>query len=88
MYRDRGAGRWNRLVVVALLLLTALVTGADWPTYLNNAQRTANQSETILNRGNAGQLVKLWSFQTQGIIAASAAVVSGTVYFGSWDGYE
>ena len=34
------------------------------------------------------QLSKLWTFKTGGIIAASAAVVEGTVYVGSWDGYE
>ena len=65
-----------------------MITGADWPTYLHDARRTANQGETILNPGNAGRLVKLWSFPTQGAIAASASVVSGTLYVGSWDGYE
>lgn len=62
--------------------------GSDWPTYLHDPQRTAATDERVLSPKNAGQLSKLWTFKTGGSIAASAAVVDGTVYVGSWDGYE
>lgn len=63
-------------------------TGSDWPMYLHDVQRTSSTDETILSPANVGQLTKRWSFQTDGGIAASATVVGGTVYVGSWDGYE
>jgi len=62
--------------------------GSDWPMYLHDPQRTAATDERVLSTTNAGQLSKLWTFKTGGTIAASAAVVDGTVYVGSWDGYE
>jgi outer membrane protein assembly factor BamB len=62
--------------------------GNDWPTYLYNAQRTGVNPETILTPSNINQLTKLWSFKTQGVVAAPASVVGGTIYIGSWDGYE
>jgi glucose dehydrogenase len=67
---------------------SSVAGGEDWPTYLHDTERTAASGETILSTGNAAQLTKLWSFQTGGVIAASATVVGGTVYVGSWDGYE
>jgi len=62
--------------------------GSDWSMYLHDPQRTAATDERVLSTKNAGQLSKLWTFKTGGTIAASAAVVGGTVYVGSWDGYE
>src|SRR5882762_1598014 len=62
--------------------------GSDWSMYLHDPQRTAATDERVLSTTNVGQLSKLWTFKTGGTIAASAAVVSGTVYVGSWDGYE
>jgi len=62
--------------------------GKDWPMYLHDPQRSSSTGETILAPANVGQLTKRWSFQTSGGIAASTTVVAGTVYFGSWDGYE
>ena len=54
-----------------------------------DGQRTgASPGDTVLSPANAGQLTRLWSFKTGGVVAASAAVVGGTVYVGSWDGYE
>ena len=77
------------LAALALLFSPLLTTAGDWPTYLHDIQRAAaSPDETILSPSNAGQLVKRWSFKTGGAIAASATVVSGTVYVGSWDGYE
>src|SRR6266705_6547583 len=62
--------------------------GSDWSMYLHDPQRTAATDERVLSTKNVGQLSKLWTFKTGGTIAASAAVVGGTVYVGSWDGYE
>src|SRR5215469_8090439 len=66
------------------------VPGDDWPTYLHDPQRTAatGPSETVISPSNAGQLTRLWRFQTGAGIAASASIVGGTVYIGSWDGFE
>ncbi len=62
--------------------------GHDWPMYLHDLERTSASDETILTPKNVGHLAKNWSFQTHGGIAASAIVVEGTVYVGSWDGNE
>src|SRR5579859_6803324 len=62
--------------------------GSDWSMYLHDLQRTSASKETLLSPANAAHLTKLWSFQTGDIVAASAAVVNGIVYVGSWDGYE
>ena len=64
------------------------VQTADWPTFLFNAQRTAATTDTTLSTTNASTLVKHWSFQTGGIVASSPTVVNGTVFVGSWNGYE
>src|SRR5205823_2428995 len=61
----------------------------DWPSYLHDPARTAaNPGENTLSAANASQLTRLWSFKTGGVVAASATVVGGVVFVGSWDGYE
>src|ERR1700730_6353955 len=85
------------LIVIALLgagvgvlhqLTPAKAANGDWPTYLHDVQRTAASDETILSSANVGQLTANCVFKTGGPIAASPTVVGGTVYVGSWDGYE
>ena len=85
------------LIVVALLaaalgaihqLTTARAAGSDWPTFLHDTQRTAASGDTIISTSNASQLALKWAFKTGGAIAATPTVVGGTVYVGSWDGYE
>ena len=66
----------------------ARAAGSDWPTYLHDPQRSSASSDTTLSPANAGQLTLGWAFKTGGPIAASPTVVGGTVYVGSWDGYE
>ncbi|MDQ6920722.1 MAG: PQQ-binding-like beta-propeller repeat protein, partial [Candidatus Dormibacteraeota bacterium] len=62
---------------------------SDWPTFLHDPARTAaNPGETTLSTANASKLTPLWSVKTGGVIAASATVVGGVVFVGSWDGYE
>jgi outer membrane protein assembly factor BamB len=91
-----------RLLALLLLLLASLAavaetitkqtsafaTGDDWPTYLHDSQRSSVSSDTTISTSNAGQLVKKWTFNTGGVIGTSSIVVAGTVYVGSWDGYE
>ena len=60
----------------------------SWPAYLHDLQRTAASTDTTLSTANVAGLKKSWSYTTGGIIAAGAAVVNGTAYIGSWDGYE
>src|SRR5213595_290326 len=67
---------------------SSLPTGSDWPMYLHDPQRTSASNETLLSPTNAASLTNLWSFKTHGAIAASATIVAGTVFVGSWDGYE
>jgi outer membrane protein assembly factor BamB len=87
------------MVLVAITLLgvvggvvhqpfPASAASGDWPAYLHDLQRTASGSDTILSPANADQLGLKWTFATGGPIASSPAVVGGTVYVGSWDGYE
>jgi outer membrane protein assembly factor BamB len=66
----------------------APVPGDDWSMYLHDVQRTAAGGEVILSPANASQLTRLWVFKTKGGVAASPIVAKGTVYVGSWDGYE
>lgn len=77
------------LIAVSMTICVLLNTAGDWPTYLHDAQRTGTGSgETVLTTANAPNLSKVWSFTTGNAIGASATVVGGTVYVGSWDGYE
>ena len=68
--------------------IPARAAGGDWPTYLHDLQRTSSSRDTTLSPLNAHQLALKWSFVAGGPIASSPTVVGGTVYVGSWDGYE
>ena len=80
------------VLLVSLTVLTAplaFASSSDWPMYLNDATRnSANLNESTLSTSNVSKLTQQWVFHTGGIIASSATVVNGVVYFGSWDGYE
>ena len=56
--------------------------------YMYDNARDGASTETMLSNANAGQLDVLWLLKTGGAIAAQPAIVGGTVYVGSWDGYE
>ena len=60
----------------------------DWPMYLHDGGLSAASTETILTPAAASNLRPLWTYKTGGVIAASATVVAGVAYVGSWDGYE
>lgn len=78
-------------VLMAGLLITAgasAATSGDWSTYLNNRSRTAfNKAETLITRSTAPELRPLWT-DSSGSVSAEPVEVNGTVYYGSWDGYE
>ncbi|MGH2469481.1 MAG: PQQ-binding-like beta-propeller repeat protein, partial [Chloroflexota bacterium] len=92
-WRLPGAARWLLPLALCAVLLPAFHQAAadsstDWPLYLHDVQRTANQPQTAISTANAAQLTKLWSFQTGGIVGSSPIVVAGNLYVGAWDGYE
>jgi outer membrane protein assembly factor BamB len=60
----------------------------DWPTFLQNNQRTSATGETILTKAAAPNLKVRWKYLTGGLVAASPTIVGGVLYVGSWDGYE
>ena len=94
----------HRLRLLAILLAVLALLGAgivsihsftsanaatgDWPMYLHDYSRDAAGADTTISPANASQLTLNWAFKTGGPIASSATVVGGTVYVGSWDGYE
>ena len=86
---SRPARRERSLAVVALLLSPLACTGADWPTYLHDGQRTASGSdEVVLSPRSVPRLARVWSFGTGDNVVSSPVVADGTVYVGSSDGYE
>jgi polyvinyl alcohol dehydrogenase (cytochrome) len=66
----------------------------DWPTYLENAQRSGyNSAETVINATSATNLKMLWKYQAGGYIylnyiSAQPIAAHGMIYWGSWDGNE
>lgn len=97
----KGSQKAFRLLTLFSLVLGTLATGSaampsqvvaaaptDWAEYLANGQLTGASTETILTPAAAPNLAPLWTFKTGGMIAASATVVGGVAYVGSWDGYE
>lgn len=99
--RPRSLARVLALPLACLLLLSRphgdrhamsaaeATAAAAAPTFLHDRARTNdNTSETTLSPSNARRLTKLWSLKTPATIEASAIVSDGTVFIGSWDGYE
>ncbi len=69
-------------------------TAGDWPTYLENVQRSGfNSAETIINVTSAPKLKMEWKYQAGGyinvnFISAQPVEANGMIYWGSWDGIE
>jgi hypothetical protein len=83
--------------VLGLAMLSAVTLGAtpaaaqssqDWPTYLQNAQRTNATTDATLSVANAANFGVNWTYQAGGPIATSASIVGNVAYVGAWDGYE
>ncbi len=97
----KGPGRSIRALLAATFVATswlpvslAMPSAAraagpsDWPEYMFNQQLTGASDEAILTSAAAPNEAPIWTFKTGGMIAASATVVGGVAYVGSWDGYE
>src|SRR5690348_10411938 len=81
--------RWTLWELPAHSAVLPACGGSDWPTYLGMVSRQGRSvGEVALSPATAGLLVPLWNFTTNGPVSASPAIVQGTVYIGSWDGYE
>jgi outer membrane protein assembly factor BamB len=55
---------------------------------MHDPGRSAVSGETTLSPANIGGLVKLWSYNTGDVVAASPTVVNNVIYVGAWNGYE
>jgi hypothetical protein len=73
---------------------TAHAAAEDWPTYLENAQRSGfNSADTIINVTSAPNLKMHWKYHAGGYISVNFISVQPTeahrmIYWGSWDGIE
>jgi outer membrane protein assembly factor BamB len=62
-------------------------SAGDWPTYdYDNARDNFNTAETIITPSTAPQLKQKWAHTGANGISDEPTVVSGIVYWGSWDG--
>ena len=91
----RTAMRLLAAVGVIVVLVGLPVSGAraqtsgNWSTYLNNGARTGyNGAEWLITPSTAPKLTKQWTDSAGGSISAEPILIKGTLYYGSWDGYE
>ncbi|HJT59766.1 MAG TPA: PQQ-binding-like beta-propeller repeat protein [Ktedonobacteraceae bacterium] len=63
------------------------VLPGDWPSYLLGGSNF-NGNETAITAATASSLTRSWTSHAGGGISSQPVVVDGTVYWGSWDGYE
>lgn len=69
--------------------MTEVVPVGVWPTYMQNPERTgANFAENTIAPSNVSGLLPVWSLTSNGSDFSAPIVVNGTVYYGSWNGYE
>lgn len=77
------------LGVPAALPPSAPSPPTPWPTYSYNNERTgANLLDHDIGPGNVSELTERWSIPSNGSDFSAPIVVNGTVYYGSWNGYE
>lgn len=61
----------------------------NWPMYLAGPGHSGyNSAETIINPTTAPNLKLRWTYHAGGSVSTQPVVVNGTIYWGSWDGYE
>jgi hypothetical protein len=64
-------------------------TQVSWPTYLNTTSRPGFDSgETSLTPATVSAMKIHWSTDAAGAVSAEPVEANGSVYWGSWDGYE
>src|SRR5262249_44202968 len=94
LFPESGPGRFNRRTFRFLMLLFTVAAGAvcaqtpgDWPQFrFDSARSGANPAETTLSVSSVAGLNQKWTFQTDGLVVASPAVVNGVVYVPSGNG--
>ena len=59
----------------------------DWPSFLLG-RNGYNSEETAITSATAPTLSRYWTAHAGGGISSEPMVVDGTIYWGSWDGYE
>ena len=59
----------------------------DWPNFLLG-RNGYNSEETAITSATAPSLSRYWTARAGGGISSEPVVVDGTIYWGSWDGYE
>jgi len=67
-------------LVPVLLTVAASLPAADWPTFRGDPLQTGSAADKL-----PAQLEVLWKFETKDAIEATAAIVNGVVYVGSFD---
>jgi outer membrane protein assembly factor BamB len=100
---DLTVGAWQKLThlgaatsLALLLWLTVLPNGqqalaatGDWPTYqLNNARTGYNSAETTINPSTAPNVKQHWVRPVPAAVFSQPVEANGTIYWGSWDGFE
>ncbi|HEY0253536.1 MAG TPA: PQQ-binding-like beta-propeller repeat protein [Kofleriaceae bacterium] len=58
----------------------------DWPMYGRSSAHSFS-TDSRIDKHSVGGLALAWSFTPGDTVSASPAIVDGTVYVGSWDGY-
>jgi glucose dehydrogenase len=61
--------------------------GDSWPMYGRNLEHTFSNPHSQIGPRTVAQVKPAWTFPTGDAVTASPAVVGGTVYVGSWDGF-
>jgi len=65
-----------------LFLLHACCLASDWMLHRGSQTRTGSSPESL-----PASMTLAWQYKTGGPVVSSPAVMGGTVYFGSYDGY-
>jgi hypothetical protein len=61
--------------------------GDSWPMYGQNLEHTFSNPHSEIDPRTALRLKPAWTFPAGDAVTASPAVVGGTVFVGSWDGF-
>ncbi|MFI5414216.1 MAG: PKD domain-containing protein [Candidatus Lutacidiplasmatales archaeon] len=61
----------------------------NWAQYMGSPEHTAaNPWERTIAPSNVSNLTQVWKYAVNGSVNSAPIVVNGTVYFGSWAGFE
>jgi outer membrane protein assembly factor BamB len=103
MYRSIFVKRVLMVAIVAVLAVNigdalspanASSVSSNWTSYMNgnnsgfNASVGFSSSHATITPANASMLKKVWTATSGGPVFAQPIVANGTIYWGSFDGYE